>query len=397
MENLKPLSGTRVVDFSRILAGPFLTQILADMGAEVIKIESPGPADNERTWVPFKNGEATYFMEINRGKRSIELNLKNSEAIEICKKFIKESDIVIENYSPGVMKKFGLDYESLKEIKPDIIMCSISSFGQYGPLSNKVGYDMLGQAMGGLMAITGYPDAPLRVGASLGDIIAALWASNGVLGALNYRNITGRGQYIDVALVDGIFATLENAISSWTICGVERPRSANRHYSGGPYDVYNAKDGYVALVASNFKLFKNLCGAMGKPEMANDPKFSTTPARFENQDEMTQIINDWMGQHTAEEAIKILDEARVAVSKVFSIPEICASPHIAAREMLIEFDHPVAGKIKVPGFPIKYSETPGAAILPPPTKGQHTAEILKDFGFSDNDIERFALDKVTTN
>ncbi|NPV27539.1 MAG: CoA transferase [Firmicutes bacterium] len=397
MTKPKALEGVKIIDFTRILAGPFCTQILADLGAEIIKIERPGPPSDERTWIPFKEGETTYFLGLNRGKRSIELNFKNPKAIEICKQLIKDADVVVENFSPGTMADFGLDYEELKKINPRIIMCSISAYGQYGPYSHRVGYDMLAQAMGGMMSITGYPDGPpTRVGASLGDLIAALYAAIGICAALHYRQLTGVGQYIDMALVDGIFTVLENAIPAYLNCGVEPKRLGNRHPNGGPYDTYTAKDGYVAIVASNERLWGSLCRLMGKPELAIDPKFDSNASRMANVEEMTAIINEWTSQYTVKELVAMLEEARVACSPVYTIPQICADPHIEAREMILEFDHPKCGKIKVPGNPLKFSVTSGAATLPPPIKGQHTVEVLKELGYTEAQIEEMAKSKVTT-
>jgi len=385
----KLLDGIRVVDLTRVYAGPFSSQILADMGAEIIKIEDGGPNTNERSWAPFAPGtqESTYFIGLNRGKKSIELNLKEPKALEIFYKLVKNADIVMENYAPGVAPKLQVGYEQCKKIKPDVIYLSISTFGQYGPLSKLPGYDMLAQAMGGLMSITGYPEKPVRVGSSLGDVISGLYGTIAVLGALNYRNLTGEGQYIDVALIDCIFTCLENNVPAYTITGRKPRRMGSRHPDGGPYDVYTCKDGFVGVVASNEKLWGSMCQAMGRPELAKDPKFDSNVTRIKNVEEMTEIINNWMKEFTVEETMAKLREARVPVAPILEVPQICESENTKARNMLVEFEHASAGKMRLAGNPVKYGAYNAIAELPPPFKGQHTPEILASVGYSQNEID----------
>ena len=389
MKKKKILDGIKVIDLTRVYAGPFSSQILADMGAEIIKVEDDGPNTNERSWAPFAPGtqESTYFIGLNRGKKSIELNLRQPKAVEIFYKLVKDADIVMENYAPGVAPKLLVGYEQCKKIKPDIIYLSISTFGQYGPLSKLPGYDVLAQAMGGLMSITGYPDKPLRVGSSLGDVISGLYGTIAVLGALNYRNATGEGQHIDVALVDCIFTCLENNVPAYTITGRIPRRIGSRHPDGGPYDVYDCKDGYVCVVASNEKLWGSMCQAMGRPELAKDPKFDSNVTRMQNVDEMTTIINNWMKNFTVEEAVARLREARVPVAPILEVPQICASEHAKVRNMVVKYDHASAGEIRVAGNPVKYGAYDALAELPPPFKGQHTPEILTSLGYSKNDVD----------
>jgi crotonobetainyl-CoA:carnitine CoA-transferase CaiB-like acyl-CoA transferase len=384
----KLLDGIKVVDLTRVYAGPFSSQILGDMGAEIIRVEDGGPNTNERSWPPFVPGtqESTYFIGLNRGKRSIELNLKEPRALEIFYRLVKDADIVMENFAPGVAPKLQVGYEQCRKIKPDIIYLSISSFGQYGPMSHLPGYDMLAQAMGGLMSITGYPDKPLRTGSPLGDVIAGLYGCIGLLGALNYRKLTGKGQYIDVALVDCIFTCLENNVPAYTIMGKLPKRLGSRHPDGGPYDAYVCRDGYVCIVASNEKLWGNMCRVMGRPELAKDPKFNSNATRIQNIEEMTAIINDWTKQLTVEEVVTKLRAARVAVAPILEVPQICASENTSARNMLVEFEHAMAGKVRVAGNPVKYSAYDAIAELPPPFKGQHTPEILASLDYSEDEI-----------
>jgi crotonobetainyl-CoA:carnitine CoA-transferase CaiB-like acyl-CoA transferase len=342
----------------------------------------------ERSWPPFAPGteESTYFIGLNRGKRSIELNFKEQKAKDIFYRLVSEADIVFENFAPGVADKLGVGYEDCKKIKSDIIYLSISAFGQYGPLSRLPGYDMLAQAMGGLISITGYPEMPLRVGSSIGDIIAGLYGGIGLLGAIYYRDKTGEGQHIDVSLVDCIFTCLENSVPAYTITGRPTKRQGSRHPDGGPYDVYTCKDGFVCVVASNEKLWGNMCQLMGVPEMATDPKFNSNVARMENIEEMTAFINNWMKDYTVDEMVTMLREARVAVAPILEVPQICESENTKARNMLVEYEHATAGKIKVPGNPIKFGAYEALAELPPPFKGQHTKEVLSEMGFSEEEI-----------
>jgi crotonobetainyl-CoA:carnitine CoA-transferase CaiB-like acyl-CoA transferase len=246
---------------------------------------------------------------------------------------------------------------------------------------------MLAQAMGGLMSITGLPDKPLRTGSSLGDVIAGLYGCIALLGALNYRNLTGEGQYIDVALVDCIFTCLENSVQAFTITGKIPKRIGSRHPDGGPYDIYNCKDGYVGVVASNEKLWGNMCEVMDMPELAKDPKFNSNAARIENVETMTDIINNWMKNYTVEEVVSKLREVRVPVAPILEVPQICASENTLARNMLVEYEHATAGKIKVPGNPVKYGAYDAIAELPPPFKGQHTLEVMVSLGYSENEIK----------
>ncbi|MED4203560.1 CoA transferase [Neobacillus mesonae] len=375
----RPLEKIRVLDFTRVLAGPYCTMLLADMGAEVIKIEKPGHGDDTRHFGPFQNEESGYFVYLNRGKKSMALDLKNPHAIEAIKELVKQSDVVVENFRPGVMKKLGLDYESLKECNPGIIYASISGFGQYGPYSQRPAYDLVAQAMGGMTSITGHPEnPPTRSGASLGDMSAALYAAYGIMAALFHRERTGEGQLIDVAMVDSIFALLESNVMRYTVDKIVPERIGSRHPISSPFDIFQAKDGFVVIAVANDSLFNKLAAVMQQPELAEDPRFNTDPLRTKNETELKAIIENWLNSYSVEEAVKLVSEAGVPCSPILTIEDICEDEHTNAREMLIEVEHPVAGPIKIPGNPVKLSHTPAVIKEASPSLGEHTEAILKD-------------------
>ncbi|MDR7239254.1 CaiB/BaiF CoA transferase family protein [Neobacillus drentensis] len=375
----RPLENIRVLDFTRVLAGPYCTMLLADMGAEVIKIERPGEGDDTRQFGPFQNGESGYFVYLNRGKKSMALDLKNPHAIAAIKELVKESDVVIENFRPGVMKKLGLDYESLKELNPSLIYTSISGFGQYGPYSQRPAYDLVAQAMGGLTSITGHPEGPpTRSGASLGDMSAALYAVYGIMVALFHRERTGEGQYIDIAMTDSIIALLENNVMRYTVDNIVPVRIGSRHPISSPFDIYQAQDGYVVIAVANDSLFKKLVSVMKQPELAEDKRFHLDPLRTENETELKAIIEAWLSGYTVDEAVEIISEGGVPSSPILTIEDVCKDEHTKARNMLIEVDHPVAGSMRIPGNPVKLSQTPPIIREASPALGEHTAQVLTD-------------------
>lgn len=368
----QPLEGIKVLDFSRVLAGPYCTMLLADMGAEVIKIERPAVGDDTRHFGPFQNGESGYFMFLNRGKKSIEMNLKDPADLECIMDLIKETDVIVENFRPGVMKGLGLDYESIKDINEVLVYCSISGFGQYGPLKERPAYDIVAQAMGGIASITGHPDTPpTRSGASLGDMGAALYAAYGIMIALFHRERTGLGQAIDVAMVDSIFSLLEHNVMRYTSEGVVPERIGSRHPISAPFDVYEGKDGYVVIATANDSLFGRLCKVMEKEELISDERFATDIERGKNESELKIIIEEWLENYTAEEAVEIINEVGVPSSMILDIAEISESDHVKEREMLLDIEHPVAGSTRIPGNPVKLSSTPVQINKPSPALGEH--------------------------
>ncbi|MBS4534435.1 CoA transferase [Clostridium sp. D2Q-14] len=385
----KALEGIKVLDLTRVLAGPYATMILADMGAEVIKIEIPNKGDDSRQFGPYINGESAYFMSINRNKKSMTLNLKKQESKDLLLKMVKEADVIVENYRPGTMEKLGLGYDKLKEVNPKIIYAAASGFGHTGPYSKRPAYDGVVQAMGGIMSITGQKGGkPTRVGPSIGDITAGLFTAIGILGALNYKNKTGKGQKVDVSMLDGQVAILENAIARYFATGVSPEPAGNKHTSIVPFEPFETSDGEIVIAAGNDNLFRKLFKVFGKEEVADDEKFKTNPLRNENYDELRPLIVEETKKKTTKEWQKLLDDAGVPNGPINNIEMLVNDPQVQEREMVVEVEHPTAGKIKIPGVPIKMSETQGRIEKPAPVLGEHTEEILKDFvGLSNEEIK----------
>jgi crotonobetainyl-CoA:carnitine CoA-transferase CaiB-like acyl-CoA transferase len=371
------LSQIRVLDLSRVLAGPFCTALLADMGAEVIKIEQPGRGDDSRHFAPFRNGESGYFISLNRGKKSITLNLKDSRAVEVFKDLVRSSDVVVENFKPGVLDRLGLGYKTLAEVNPRIILASISGFGQTGPYATRPAYDIVAQAMGGLMSVTGYPDGPpTRAGESFGDLTAALYAAWAIVTALYAREKTGVGQHVDVAMVDSIFSLLVTSTSIYTYGGTVPGRVGNRHPISTPFDSFRAGDGYVIIAVANDEMFGRLAEAMGRPELASDPRFITDELRTEHEPELKVIIEEWIDGRPVAEIARHLETHSIPASPILSVQQVLESEHIAARGLVTHVDHPRAGRVPVIGQPALLSHTPGRVGGPSPLLGEHTEEVL---------------------
>lgn len=383
------LEGLKVIDLTRVLAGPYATMLLADFGAEIIKIEVPKTGDDSRAFGPYVNGESAYFMSINRNKKSITLNLKTEEGKDILKKLVSQADVLVENFRPGTMEKLGLGYELLKEINPKLIYAASSGYGHTGPYSQKPAYDAVVQAMGGIMSITGQVGGkPTRVGTSIGDIAAGLFTAIGVLTALNYRNETGLGQKVDVAMLDCQVAMLENAIARYTSTGDVPKPGGNKHPSIVPFESFGTNDGDIMVAAGNDNLFQKLCVALNLEDAANDARFASNPLRNENYEALKPMLDKAFAEKSIDEWRSILDEAGVPNSPINTIDRVVEHPQVIARDMVQTVKHKVAGDVKMPGVAIKLSETPGMIETAAPLLGEHNEEILKAYlNMSDEDID----------
>lgn len=375
---MKPLQDVTVLDLSRVLAGPYCAMMLADFGADVIKIEPPGIGDDSRAFGPFVGKESAYFMSLNRNKRSITLNFKRKEEIDLFREMVKKADVVLENYRPGTMEKFGIGYDELKTINPKLIYAACSGFGHSGPYMLKPAYDIIVQAMGGIMSITGPENGePTRVGASVGDIVAGMFTAYGVMLALFHRQRTGEGQKVDVGMLDCQLAILENAIARYTTSGMVPGPLGNRHPSITPFAAYTAKDGHIIVGAGNDRLWEQLCKLLDRADLVKDPRFDTNGKRTANVKELTAILNAIFATKKLAEWLELLEKAELPCAPINTVDKLIDDPHIKARGMMVELEHPVAGHQKMAGVPVKLSLTPGQAERSAPLLGQHTAEILE--------------------
>lgn len=394
----RPLEGITVIDFTRIYSGPYCSLLLADLGAEVIKVEKMGFGDDSRHFRPQPNMKegSGYYMYINRNKKSIELDLKDDRAKEIVYQLSKKADIVLENYAPGVADKLGIGYEDIRKHNPKIIYGSISGFGQTGPYKSKPAYDIIAQAMGGYMAVSGPKNGmPYKLGTSMGDSCAGLHMAFALMAAMYYRERTGVGQYIDISMMDSVFATLENHVMIQTMDNITPTRNGNSNQNAVPFNTFQTSDGYVAIAVANDALFQKFADAIERPDLVEHPDYKYTNDRKLHEDELTEIVEAWTKQRTAQEVCERMESFKVPVGPILGIDELVDNPHILAREMMIEVDHPYAGKIRMPGCPIKFSETKIERFDPSPALGADTVEVLKIYGdYTDEEIEKFRADGV---
>lgn len=383
-----PLAGIKVLDLTRVLAGPFATMLLADLGAEVLKVEMPGIGDDSRHFGPFKNERSLYFVSINRGKHSITLNLKTETGKEILRKLVAEHDILVENFRPGVMEKLGLGYEALKEINPGLIYAVSSGFGHTGPDSKKPAYDILAQAAGGLMSVTGWPDQPpTRVGCSIGDIGAALFNTVGILAALNQRHQTGLGQKVDVAMLDVQVAILENALARFQVDGVSPEPLGNRHPTISPFQAYKASDDWIVVAIGNDALWQTFCNAIGRNDLAADGRFETNQKRTQNLPELNSILEPLMATKTVGEWSSLFGGVGIPHSRINNIEQVMQNRQVRARNMIVDVEDRLAGTVSVAGNPIKMSGMEDPTSRPPvPELGEHTEAVLQHLGYDDDQI-----------
>lgn len=396
MEKKGLLDGVKVLDLSRVLAGPYCAMMLADMGAEVIKIEIPGKGDDSRRNPPFVNGESAYFMNLNRNKKGITLNLKSEKGKEIFRDLVKKCDIVIENYRPGVMDRLGLGYEELKKINPAVVYGAVSGFGQYGPYSQRAGYDIIGQAMSGLMSTTGWPDtAPTRTGTAISDVVGGMSCCVGILGAYVNSLKTGIGEKVDVSLVDSMVSSLEIINMIYLCTGRIPTRIGNRYEAVYPYDSFKGYDGDAIIACGNDKLYNLLKGVLKMDEL-NDERYVSNATRIENHADLKQSIEKWTSLRTVSEIVEQLMAAGIPAAPVYTIDQVAKDPHIAeAREMFVECEHPIAGKIKITGSQLKFSNHKAEIREPAPLLSQHTAEIFQEkLGMDKQEIEKLKEEGV---
>lgn len=386
------LSGVRVLDFSRVLAGPFCTMMLGDLGADVIKVESPGEGDDTRQWGPPWHGDqSAYYLSANRNKRSLTLNLKTPEGQNIARRLAARSHVLVENFKVGQMDGFGLGYDDLKSANPSLVYCSITGFGQYGPYADRPGYDFIVEGMSGLMSITGPIDGePYKVGVAVSDVFTGLFALSAILAALRHAERTGEGQYIDLALLDSQIAALVNVASNTLVSGQTARRFGNGSANLVPYEVFHASDGDFTLGVGNDRQFAALCVLIGQPELARDPRFTTNPARVEHRADLIPLLRPAFKHKTAGEWVDILLAAGIPAGPINDVATILNDPHVQARGLIQNITASDGEPVKLVGSPAQFSATPAEIRLPPPSLGQHTDTILREeLGLDEATITRY--------
>ena len=383
----KALQGIKILDFTRVYSGPYCTMLFADLGARIIKIEAVGKGDDTRYFNPIVNGESGYYNYLNRGKHSIALNLKAPEAKKIALKLAAEADIVIENFSPGTMARLGLDYDDIKAINPEVIYASISGFGHTGPKSHRLAYDSIIQFASGIASLTGYPDRPpTKTGPAISDAVTGVHAAVAILAAVVYKQSTGKGQYLDISMLDSTFSVLENAVALKSFLGDEPKRCGNSNLVCSPVNVYKARDGYVAVHVANNDIFKRFAKAMGRPELTDDPRFCDNDTRKRNDKQMDALVEEWTILHGAEELEELLDKERVPATRIKTVSEAMEDPQLVERGMVIDQEIPGVGMIRLPGCPLKLSATPPDTSRRAPMLGEDSIKVLKSLGYTGKQI-----------
>ena len=376
---MPPLRGLTVIDLTRVLAGPYCAMLLGDMGAEVIKIEEPLHGDDTRAWAPFQDGVSTFFLGMNRSKKSVALDLKTPDGAEALRRLIRTADVLIESFRPGSLKKLGFDYETVRAWNTQLVYCSITGYGHQGPKRNLPGYDAVIQAECGLMHVTGAPDGPpTRVGVAITDYLAGLYAMNGILLALRDRDETGLGQHVDIALLDAMTSALALPANVLFATGQELGREGNDHHSLTPYEAVHVTDGLVMVAVGNQRLWHQFCQAIGQPELETDPRFVTNTDRMRHRGELKTRPDACLAGLTREQLIGRLRAHAVPCGQVRTVAEALADPQLAARDMVVDLAHPQLGTVRLLGNPIKLSRSPAVIHRPPPGLGDHTAEVLAE-------------------
>jgi len=393
-----PLSDLKVVEMGTLIAGPFCGQVLGDFGADVVKVEDPGKGDPMRQWGrSLPKGLSPWWPVIGRNKRSVALDLRQPEGRELALALIDQADVLIENFRPGAMEKWGMGYEALAARNPRLVMARVSGFGQTGPYSERAGYGLIGEAMGGLRYVTGEPDRPpARAGISIGDSLTALHAVIGVMMALHHRERTGRGQMIDAALYESVLSVMENLVTEYDLTGYVRERSGSILPGIAPSNVYPCANGESLLIGGNGDaVFARLAATMGREDLAADPRYATHAARGENQAELDAIVSTWTRNWPLPELLALLEANGVPCGRIFRAPDMLEDPQFAARQSIVEVDHPVFGKVKMQNAFPKLSETPGGVRWPGPALGEHTREVLEGLGVDAGRLADLAARKIT--
>jgi len=391
------LAGVRVLDLTRILAGPLCTMMLGDMGADVIKVEPPGAGDDTRSWgPPFAAGESAYYLGVNRNKRSITLNMAVKSGQEVLAGLIRKSDVLVENFKVGTLEKWGFDNEWLKANAPRVVRCSITGYGSVGPKAGLHGYDFILQAESGLMSITGEPDGtPMKYGVAIVDVCTGMLACNSILAALNARHSTGRGQHVEVSLFDSGLAMLANVAANHLVSGKNAGRFGNGHPNIVPYTAYPTRDDMIAVAVGNDGQFAKFSAVLGHAEWATDPRFIKNPDRIGNRDALDALIKTELKREGAEAWIEQLMAAGIPCGRINNVAQALAAPHAIAREMVTTVEHPTAGPVKMLGIPFRFSDTPASIRRAPPLLGQHTEAVLREeLGFSDTRIAELRAEKI---
>jgi crotonobetainyl-CoA:carnitine CoA-transferase CaiB-like acyl-CoA transferase len=376
---MAPLDGLRVIDLTRVVAGPYCTMMLGDMGAEVLKIEEPKHGDDARAWAPFIEGTGGFFLALNRSKKSVALDLKSSEGADALRRLIETADVLIENFRPGSLAELGFDYATAVRLNPRLIYCSISGYGQTGPVAELPGYDAVIQGEAGIMDMTGFPDgAPTRVGVAITDYLAGLYAAQGILLALTDRQRSGLGQHVDISLFESMLSVMRLPLSVLLATGADPTRVGNDHLNIAPYEPLRAKDGLIIVAVANPGLWVRFCAAIGRPDLRDDPRFATNTLRVTHRAELKQAIEAVFKQFSVQELAERLQAKQVPCGRVRSVGEAIAHPQVAARDIVITQEHPSMGTIETLAPVVRLSRTPADVRLPPPVLGEHTAEILAD-------------------
>lgn len=392
-----PLDGVRVLDLTRVVAGPYCSMFLGDLGAEVVKVEQPGAGDDTRGWgPPFAGGESAYFFCINRNKRSLTLDLKSKRAVELLRQLVKVADVVIENFRPGTMERLGLGEQDLRKLNPRLIYASLTGFGADGPMSDWPGYDLIVQAWGGLMSITGTPDGePVKVGVAIIDLVAGLMLGKSITAALFAREKIGVGQRIDTSLLEAEVASLINVGSNYLLGGKIPTRWGNAHPNIVPYQNFKTADGYLVIGVASEVIWKRFCQAIGRAELTDDARFANNSQRVENRAALIALLSEKFLRRNNETWFKLLTDAEVPCAPVQTIDQVFQAPQVLHRDMLMEVEHPTAGTVRMAGIPVKFSVTPASVRLPPPLLGEHNEIILQSWlGMSAEAIDELKKEKI---